>query len=209
MAPVCFCGLWTGERAVKAALVLLTDVKVQNFARRIAVRLCVEKGLPFYAAALPAHVSLKQPFPFEDFARLDAFCERFAATVPPFEVALDRFYLYESGDFGVLGLNAVETPGLRGLHERLNAGLAQTFADSRAAFDGADYSFHLTIEIARDARNLGILRDFFDSLSEKTVDLRFTARELGVFFYPDETFAPGSFVVYRVLPLGGQDALSK
>jgi 2'-5' RNA ligase len=178
---------------------------VQNFARRIAVRLCAEKGLPFYAAALPSHISLKQPFTFDDFDRLDAFCDRFAASVAPFELPLDRFYLFDGGDFGVLGLKVVETPILRGLHERLNMELAQTFADPRAAFDGTDYRFHLTIEIARDARNLNVLREEIMELVETTVDLRFTARELGVFFYPDDTLAPGSFVVYRVLRLGGQD----
>jgi 2'-5' RNA ligase len=187
---------------MRAALVLLASREVQNHARRIAVRLCAGQGLPFYAAALPAHVSLKQPFVFEDFERLDAFCARLASSIAPFQVALDRFYLYESGETGVLGLNVVETPLLRGLHERLNSELAEVFEDSRAAFDGADYHFHLTVEIARDARGLGILRGFLDGLADKSVDLRFSARELGVFFYPDETFAPGSFVVYRVLPLG-------
>jgi 2'-5' RNA ligase len=187
---------------MKAALVLLSDIAVQNTARRIAVRLCAEKGLPFYAAALPSHVSLKQPFAFDDFECLDAFCERFAASVAPFDLTLDRFYLYASADYGVLGLNVVETPFLRGLHERLNAELAQVFADTRAAFDGADYSFHLTIEIARAAVHLPILREYFTALPDPVLDLRFTARELGVFFYPDETLAPGSFVVYRVLPLG-------
>lgn len=187
---------------MKAAIVLLSGNQVQNFARRIAVRLCAEKGLPFYAAALPSHVSLKQTFVFEDFERLDAFCERFAASIRPFEVALDRLYLYERGDFGVLGLNVVETPVLRGLHERLNRELAQVFADTRAEFDGADYRFHLTIEIARGARNLAVLREYFRGVADPAVDLRFSARELGVFFYPDEALTPGTFVVYRVLPLG-------
>jgi 2'-5' RNA ligase len=187
---------------VKAALVLLADIPVQNFAHRVAVRLCAEQGLPFYAAVLPAHISLKQPFLFEDFERLDAFCDRFAASVEPFEIRLDRFYLYESGDFGVLGLNVVETLLLRGLHERLNAELAQIFTDTRADFDGAEYRFHLTIEIARDAHNLDVLRRYFTGLADKSANLGFTARELGVFFYPDETFTPGSFVVYRMLPLG-------
>lgn len=188
---------------MKAAIVLLACTDVQNFARRIAVRLSADKGLPFYAAALPSHVSLKQPFAFDDLDHLDAFCERFAASVAPFDLDLDRFYLFESGDFGVLGLNAVETPALRGLHERLNAELAREFADPRAEHDGAAYHFHLTIEIARSARDLVTLRGYFHSLAEKTVNLRFTARELGVFFYPDDTFAPGSFVVYRVMPLAG------
>jgi 2'-5' RNA ligase len=158
--------------------------------------------LPFYAATLPSHVSLKQTFACQDLERLDAFCERFAARLSPFAVALDRYYLFEKGTIGVLGMNVVETPRLRGLHEQLNAELPGVVADPYADYDGPDYRFHLTIEIARDIPGVEVLRRAYAALPPLPPDLGFTARELGIFYYPDEAFSPGSFVVYRVLPLG-------
>jgi 2'-5' RNA ligase len=191
---------------MKAALVLLSDYNIQNMVRRIVADLSVRERLPLYASTLPTHVSLKQPFTFEDFDRLDAYCEGLAGSLPPFEIRLDRFYLFEGDGYGVLGLNVIETPQLRGLHSRLNAELAGIFQDTRAAFDGEEYRFHLTVEIARDAHSLEVLQRWYAGLAEKTVDLRFTARSLAVFFYPDQTFAPGSFMVYRVITLADGSA---
>jgi 2'-5' RNA ligase len=187
---------------MKAAIVLLADSPTQNFARRVAVEMSISRQVEFFAALLPSHVSLKQPFEFESLDTLDRYTENLAARIQPFTIRLDSFYTAEWDGYGILGLNVVETPELRGLHNQVNHELSQIFKDSQAAHDGGGYHFHLTIEMGK-VSGINPFREYFDSLTSPTVDLSFQVRELGVFFYNAEPYVPGSFTVYRVLPLGG------
>jgi hypothetical protein len=185
---------------MKAAIALLADYQVQNFARRVVFDLERRCGIGFYGSLLPAHVSLKQPFEFEDMGKLEAYFDVLAASIQPFEITFDRFYHSAWAGYGILGLNVVETATLRGLHSRIVDDLKGLFADPTAAHDGAGYHFHLTIELGQIAE-ADVYQQYFDSLPDKQVALRCTARELALFYYAGEA-RPGSFMVYRVLPLG-------
>jgi 2'-5' RNA ligase len=132
---------------------------------------------------------------------LDHYVEGLAASISPFSIELDRFYYDEWGESGILGLNVVETPRLRELHNRLNRELSQQVHDSSANHDGSGYHFHLTIEMG-SISSVNPFREYYESLQESRVNRSFTARELGVFYYSDENHRPGSFLVYKVLPLG-------
>ena len=186
---------------MRAAVVVLADGAVQNYARRIVYALNTRWGVPFYASLLPVHISLKQPFAFEDMAALEDYCDGMAASLRPFEVRLDRLYYTEWNGYAILGINAVETPTLRGLHERLNRELAGLFADTRAPHDGSEYHFHLTVEMGPTGEP-NRFKEYFDSLRDKALDLRFTARALGVFFYPQSSGQPQTFIHYRTCQLG-------
>lgn len=75
---------------MKAAIALLADYRVQNFARRVVFDLERRHGIGFLGSLLPAHVSLKQPFEFEDMGKLEAYFDALAASIQPFEIAFDR-----------------------------------------------------------------------------------------------------------------------
>jgi 2'-5' RNA ligase len=174
---------------------------VQNFARRVVFFLERRYGISFYGSLLPAHVSLKQPFEFEDMDRLEAYFDALAASIQPFEIAFDRFYHWAGSGYGILGLNVVETDTLRGLHNRIVGELKGLFADTTAAHNGVGYHFHLTIELGQVA-GTDVFKQYFDSLPDQRVALHCTVRELALFYYAGEP-RPGSFIVYKVLPLGG------
>ena len=95
------------------------------------------------------HVSLKLPFETSNLDVVLSFFDGFAATVPLPVLSLPRLALWAvpgpEGETGVLFFEVAETPELRGLHDRLNAELAERFANTQAPFDGADYRFHLTL----------------------------------------------------------------
>lgn len=188
---------------MKAALVLLADDAVQNTARKVVVRLGQQTGLHFYASLLPAHVSLKQPFKVDNLDKLDAYVDQLAASLAPFEVHMDSYYYEEWADTGILGLNVVETPQLRGLHGRLNEELKEIVADASAAHDGSGYHFHLTLEMAPLEQTTG-LRDFFNFLPDPQEKLLFTANRLAIFVYLDDRYLPGTFTTYRIVPLTGK-----
>jgi 2'-5' RNA ligase len=188
---------------MKAAIVLLANATVQNSLRRRLFELSVHRPVEFFAALLPAHVSLKQPFTFEDMDQLEGYFDGLAARTPPLDVELDRVYYEEWNESAILGLNVVETPRLRALHNQLNAELGSLLVDARANHDGAGYHFHMTIELgAAGAGNA--FKTYFDALPDPRISLRFSATELGLFYYAGEMIRPGSFIHYRTQPLTGR-----
>ncbi len=196
---------------MKAGITVLADTAVQNIAHKIAYELNQKYGVAFFAALYPAHISLKQPFNCEDLPRLEAYCDDLAARTAPFPILLDEFYHGVWNGNGILGLNVVETPTLRNLHNQINADLRQLFADPSAPFDGDAYRFHLTIEIGKidtldptGVSQIGLdpYRAYFESLAEPRLGLEFVARQIGLFVSAGEDLSP--YMLYKIIPLGGQ-----
>lgn len=187
---------------MKAAVVILAGSEVQNYVRRIVYALDRQHNFPFLGSVLPAHVSLKQPFTFEEMPILENWFDNLSSSIQPFEIRLDHFYHFSGDGYGLLGLNVVETPILRGLHERVNRELAQIVADPSADYDGETYRFHLTVEVGQVGEE-DIYRSYYDRLETKQLNLAFTARKLALFYYADRQPGPDSFLVYKVQALGG------
>lgn len=187
---------------MKAAVVLLSDHTVQNFARRFVYQLSTCWGVPFFASLLPAHISLKQRFTFEDIDALERYFDAFAASLKPFEILLDGLYAETWNGYGILGMNVVESPELRALHNRLNTGLPTVVRDASAAHDGSEYHFHLTIEMGKvDGDNP--FQAVYEEMSGERAQFTFTAHQLALFFYPQHSEFDTTFIVYRMQPLGG------
>jgi 2'-5' RNA ligase len=184
---------------IKAAIALLADYPVQNFVRRMVYDLNRQYGIGFLASLLPAHVSLKQPFSFESMERLEGYFDALAASVAPFEIELDSVYHTHWGEYGILGLNVKETSALRELHDRIHRELGALFEDVSAPHDGESYHFHLTVELGK-VEGEDVYKRYYDEMSDKQVNLRFTAREIALFYY--DGIQAGSYTTYKVLGLG-------
>ena len=82
---------------------------------------------------------------------LESYMSELAGSTPPFEVHLNQLQLIKTeidhAETGILWLDVQETASLRELHIRLNQELATRFENTQAAFDGADYHFHMSIAI--------------------------------------------------------------
>jgi 2'-5' RNA ligase len=186
---------------MKAAIALLASYEVQNFVRKIAFDLNRQYGVDFFASLTPAHITLKQAFSFESMERLEQYFYMLAASIPPFEIELDKVYYAQWADQGFLGLNVKETGALRELHNRVNRELSELFEDTSAPHDGDAYHFHLTIELGK-VEGEDVYKRYYEEMGDKTVNLRFTARHIGLAYSPGEGEA-GSFIIYKVLGLGG------
>jgi 2'-5' RNA ligase len=186
---------------MKAAIALLSGDRVQNYTREFVYQLSTRWGVPFFASLLPSHISLKQPFTFEHIDSLGSFFDSLAASIRPFEVALDGFYTEMWNGYGILGMNVVETPELRALHNRLNAELPGVVKDASAAHDGAAYRFHLTIEMGKVA-GANPFQALYHEISGQPAQLKFTAGALAMFFYPQRSELDSTFITYRIQPLG-------
>ncbi len=190
---------------MKAAIALLADFQVQNIARRMVFELSQKAELEFLASLLPAHVSLKQPFTFESMDALEAWFDALARSTAPADIRLDSIYYSEWDRYAIIGLHVVETPILRALHNRINAELKGIVRDPTAAHDGEEYRFHLTVEMG-NVTGANPYKAFFQSLPETKLFLTFQATPLGLFYYSDRPITSGSFILYRVMPLGGSRA---
>jgi 2'-5' RNA ligase len=185
---------------MKAAIALLSDHHVQNVVRKIVYNIHQRAPIQFFGSLLPAHVSLKQPFIFEDLDVLEKWFDSFSKQMTPFEIELDHVYYERWDDHAIVGLSVRETPTLRELHDRINRELRRIVTDPSAPHDGDEYRFHLTIELGK-AGTTHPFKAFYESLVEKGVNLSFTAEHLALFLYPAEVIEPGSFICYKVLPL--------
>jgi hypothetical protein len=139
-------------------------------------------------------------------SRLEAWFDSFAARTTPFDVTLNSVY-YSTftippwEGYGILGFEVVETPVLRNLHAQINRELVGVVANPSAAHDGDEYRFHLTVELGPIGQT-NQFKAFYDNLTDKTVNLTFRAYHLALFIYADGPIRSGSFILYRVMPLG-------
>lgn len=187
---------------MKAAIALLANRETQNYVRRIVFDLNRKYGIRFLASLLPAHVSLKQPFSFNGMAKLEKYFDKLAEYIEPFVVELDRIYHTQWSGYGILELNVRETDALRVLHNRINTDLGNMFESTSAPHDGDRYHFHLTIELCSiDAED--VCKRYYEELGNKRVNLKFTAREIALFYYDGDPGA-GSFMTYKILELGNR-----
>jgi 2'-5' RNA ligase len=95
---------------------------------------------------------------------------------------------------------AEETETLRQLHTRINEELAEQFPDTQAPFDGLSYHFHLTVALggASSLRYQSIITE----LESQNIAFQAIARHLVMCYYDDDQISPGSFLTYKILPLG-------
>ena len=186
---------------MKAAVVLLADYKTQNFARRILFELEQEYQIDYLASLLPAHVSLKQPFSFENMETLENYFDLLATQIAPFKIQLNEIYYAEWSGYGILGVNVNETDTLRKLHVQLNRELSKLFTDTSAPHDGDGYKFHMTIEMG-NVKKSNPFRTYYNKIKDKKLNLSFMAEHIALFYYTGEDHL--SFINYKVLPLTGR-----
>jgi len=188
---------------MKAAIALLSNFHVQNVARRMVYETNRYAGIKFFGSLLPAHVSLKQPFTFEDMDLLEDWLESFSTRIEPFRIDLERVYYEEWDKYAIIGFEVLETSTLRSLHNQINEELKGLVRDPSAPHDGDEYRFHLTVELG-EVGETNPFKHFYDSMPEKLVDLSFMAEHIALFFYADGPAGAGSFICYKVLPLTGK-----
>lgn len=187
---------------MRVAFALLVDHKVHNFMRKLAVDIHVRYETGFLGALLPPHISLKQPFQVADLAELETYFCRLAQSIQPFDITLDGLELQivsvDDDEYAILWLSVQKNQRLRDLHNRVNQELSEQFEHTSAPFDGAGYRFHATVALGEQPE---VYRGIYEEYRHLTVNLRYTVREIAMFYY-DDGGRPGTFITYKVLPVG-------
>ena len=189
---------------MKATFALLADTAVSNFVRKLAWEIHQKYGTGTGVCRLLPHVSLKQLFEIEDVPRLEDYMDEFAPTIHPFAIKCFELQLVSTTFTGmetaILWLDVQETAYLRQLHDRLNRELGQRFGNTRAAFDGPDYHFHMTVMMG--GRPIEVYRQMYDEIPERVVNLEFVANTLAMFVYDEPLGLNGEYMTYKILPIG-------
>lgn len=185
---------------MRATFALLFDHEVHNLVRKLAVEVHQKYRVGLGGSQLPPHVSLKQPFRITDLPAVEAYFDQLAASLEP--VVLTFTHIGGPGDAPVLWLEMDESEALRELHTRINQELAERFPNTDAAFDGDVYHFHLTIALGDLSDSAYAYQRIATELASRKVALRTVARHLVLIYYDAEPISPGSFLTYKILPLG-------
>jgi len=180
---------------MKATFALLTDNCVYNYMRRVAYAINDEFQVGFYGAQLPAHISLKQPFIIDDIYQVEEYFDYLALSIKPVEINIAGLNCWVSDLMGSISLKVQETVQLRSLHNRINSELAGRFTNTAAFHDGEGYRFHATIALGGSAPK-EVYQEFYDRI-DKNVSFSFTANELAMFYYDDDSYRLGSFITYK------------
>lgn len=183
---------------MKATFALLLDHHVHNMARKLAVEVHQAYQIGLVGSQLPPHVSLKQPFLISDLSALEAYFDQLAKSIDPLILSFPR--IGGPGNAPVLWLEVEETEMLRQLHTRINQELAERFSETQAPFDGPAYHFHLTIALG--GASSSTYQSMVAELENRNVTFQAIARHLVLFYYDDDQGLPGSFLTYKILPLG-------
>lgn len=189
---------------MKATFVLLADPTVHNVVRKLSWEIHQKYRTGTHHAALPPHVSLKQPFNVPDLPALEKYMEELVASIQPFDVTLTELQavpiFFDDVEYGILWIDVEETKLLRELHNRLNHDTNLLFGDTKADFDGDAYHFHMTVMMC--GQLMDICHKYQSDIQHSKVNLRYTARELAMFVH-DEPMGPhNDSLCYRILPLG-------
>jgi 2'-5' RNA ligase len=192
---------------MRVAFALLVDETAHNTLRKWAFDAHRRFRTGFLAAHLPPHVTLKQPFPMRDLAPIEAYFDRLATTLTPVSITLTHLDvrhtpLSPTDEHVILWADVTETPDLRALHERLNVELSSQFGDTAAPFDGPAYHFHATMSIA--IRPSGTHQAMRQEYAATRLACTFVATQLALFYYDDDSFAPASYLTYKIARLGPQ-----
>lgn len=186
---------------MRASFALLVNNEIHNYVRSIAYDINKEFGTGFFASHLPPHISLKQPFDISDIRKVEEYFDELAKSINPFEINIPRLKYWISEEVGSLFLEVEESSNLRNLHNRINKELRESFENTSALFDGDDYRFHLTIALGGKSPKESY-KHFYEKVIEKEVDIKYTAKEIVMFYFEDDNYGIGTFMTYKTLPLG-------
>lgn len=186
---------------MKVSFALLTTNEIHNYSRKVAFDINKKYRTGFYAAQLPPHISLKQPFEISDINEVEKYMEEFAESIEPFEISIPRLNYWVSEEVGSIYLEVEESQILRDLHNRLNKELKVRFGNTSAMFDGDEYRFHLTIALGGKCPK-EVYEEFYREVVEKEVNFKYTAKEIVMFYFDNDNYELGTSMTYKRLLLG-------
>ena len=185
---------------MKATIVLIADNDAENYGRKLMLEAHRHGKMGFEMARLPQHVSLKQPFAIPSLEKMEAFFDRFAKELCPFDVEFVDMDIFPSNvlggvESGCMSLRVKETQQLIDAQKKLNEELYKAFGACPAEHDN-DYVFHMTFAIG--GADYESYKRAYDQLVKSDYKQTFRFSKLGLLYYDDDNITPGTYFCYKV-----------
>jgi 2'-5' RNA ligase len=188
---------------MKICFVILADYKVHNFARKIAFEINQNYRTRVIAAMLPQHVTLGPVFEVKDIYKVEEYFDVLAKEIEPFEIEFSKIDLKIAGSeddgTGIIWIDVVENAELRSIHNRIYADIKESDWGTEPMSGAEAYYFHSTIALG--GQPVSVYREAYESIKEKEVNLKCTAKEIAMVCPPDDTNTLGTYITYKILPL--------
>ena len=181
---------------MKCTFALLVDDKIHNLMRKKALKMHFETGCGFYAAQLPPHISLKQPFEIDDLKKAEDYFDKLSKSIRPFSITVGPTFVWKN----LFALDVAENPELRECHNKINRELKEIFENPSALHDGDSYAFHATIAINR--KDDSVFSEVYGKVKDEAVSFEYTPDKIAMFYYDDDKYEGGTFITYKIDELG-------
>jgi len=156
------------------------------------------------ASLLPQHISLKQSFEVNEIEEVEKYFDELAQEIMPFEITFSKIDLITftkgNSEIGILWMDIEENQQLRNLHNKINKDLLERFRIMLSGPDGENFHFHSTLVYGRQP--VDIFKKIYDELNNKIVNLKFTPKEIVMFYSPDNESIHNTYITYKILPIG-------
>ena len=159
--------------ALSVAYVVPVGGEPHNRMRRLQLQLQRDYGANPGLVVGP-HITLKQGFVAPALEPFEAYFDRLAAEVEPFQITLKNFGFF---DQGIIFLDVVPTGRLEALRRRLVDDLSTGFGVRPHELEGERYHFHATLHEGLSPASLDRARRDLEGVP---VELRFTCDALAL-----------------------------
>lgn len=159
--------------ALSLAYVIPVGEEAHNQMRRLQLQMLREYGANPGIEVSP-HITLKQGFPARALEPFEAYFDRLAAEVEPFEITLKDYGFF---DDGVIFLDVVPTQRLDALRRRVVRDLSTEFGVQPNALEDDRYHFHATLQQGLPRASVDRARRVLQGAS---VELRFSCDTLAL-----------------------------
>lgn len=193
---------------MKATFVLIADNETSNFGNQLMYEANTATTIGFEMARLPLHVSLKQPFMINNLNEVESLFDSFALSCELTRVEFDSLALYPTEIFGYnsgcMALGVKPTNSLLQMQHNLFTQLEANIGKCQADHD-ENYWFHMTVAIGG-----GSFNDYetaYKKLKLKEIPKHGTFNKLGLLYYEDDNYKPGSYFCYKTINLNHKERL--
>lgn len=188
---------------MKVCFALVADMKMHNYARKLAFEINEKYDTGFIAARLPQHITLGPVFEVEDIKALEEYFDFIVDKMAPLEVTFKNIDLKLFGDedegLGVLWMDIKESNELRELHNRIYKDIEEYSWKAETWSSDEVYHFHSTIALGQQPQ--AVYKEIYRHIEDKAINHTCIIDEIAMFCTTEGDGKMGSYITYKILPL--------
>lgn len=174
---------------MQAAFVILFDLDIYNYARKLQVKLYDLFGTK-ETLKLDPHITIKYAFDASKLNDYEKYFDELVKATPPFEIEINRVDSFETN---VVYLGISKSKILTDLHLKVLHDFKERFSIEPSEFEGENLNFHATLAYKDITEEVfGKIKEY---LKNEKPNFKFQVRKLGLYLRFNEN---DNWFVYKV-----------